>query len=202
MLLVYLKQNMLYKFIGKLVQLRGNGKKITTWRCPFYTRWVGMLERGYSLKFKDKAPTYKDCTVCEEWLTFSSFKAWMEQQDWEGKQLDKDLLVRGNKLYSPETCVFISRQVNNFLIERDFDRGDYLIGVSWYKAYSKFMANCSNPFTKKRENLGYFSTEAQAHEAWLSRKLEFAYQLAAIQVDERVSSALISRYENYQKGGL
>lgn len=49
------------------------------------------------------------CSVCEEWLTFSNFKRWMEQQDYEGKALDKDLLVSQNKTYSSETCVFVPR---------------------------------------------------------------------------------------------
>ena len=105
-----------YKVELKRVVGRVNGKPIREidWICPFYYKWRNMLVRGYSRKLKDRHKTYEECYVCEEWLRFSNFKAWMEQQDWEGKQLDKDLLVIGNKLYSPSTCCFVSRQVNSF----------------------------------------------------------------------------------------
>lgn len=69
--------------------------------CPYYQRWRGMIRRCYSKAQLGKNPNYEGCTVCDEWLTFSNFKSWMEKQDWEGKELDKDLLVRGNKVYSP-----------------------------------------------------------------------------------------------------
>jgi hypothetical protein len=122
----------------------------------------------------------------------------MEQQDYAGKQLDKDLLVKDNKVYSPETCVFVSRQVNMFLIDRGASRGKYKLGCHWLKRDSKYMALCSNPFTLKNEYLGLFITEDEAHQSWLSKKLEHAYNLAAIQTDERIARAIISRYENYQ----
>ena len=77
-----------------------------------------MLQRCYSESHLVRQPTYKGCSVCEEWLTFSNFKSWMEQQDWEGKQLDKDLLVYKNKIYSPETCVFVSSVINSFFVEK------------------------------------------------------------------------------------
>ena len=101
----------------------GKRKEKLVWICPFYRTWKGMLGRGYSEKLKLKYPSYKDVTVCEEWHLFSTFRAWMDQQDWEGLQLDKDLLVKGNKIYSPETCLFVSGQVNNFVLERGASRG-------------------------------------------------------------------------------
>ena len=66
--------------------------------CSIYSRWQGMLERCYSKKYQVLSKTYSECTVCEEWLTFSNFKTWMEQQDWKGKQLDKDIIKKGNKI--------------------------------------------------------------------------------------------------------
>lgn len=156
-----------------------------------------MLKRSYCDKYKIKYPTYKYCIVYEGWYLFSNFKKWMEQQDWEGKQLDKDLLVRGNKVYSPETCLFVSAQVNKFLLESDANRGEYMIGCYWDKQHSKFTAVCMNPFTKLRERVGFFGEELEAHQAWLKRKLEHAYTLAALQTDERVAKALIDRYTNY-----
>lgn len=156
-----------------------------------------MIRRSYSQKYKESRPTYNNVSVCDEWLRFSKFKAWMETQDWEGKQLDKDLLVRGNKIYSPGTCVFVSRQVNMFLIEHGAGRGNWVIGVYWDTKASKFKACCCNPFTGKQEQLGYFNSEKEAHEAWLKRKLEHACNLGGLQTDERVAKALIQRYTDY-----
>ena len=157
-----------------------------------------MLTRCYNEKHLVKNPSYKDCVVCEEWKRFSNFKAWMEIQDWEGKQLDKDLLIRGNKLYSPETCVFVSKVINSFITESGASRGQYPIGVKWDKNAKKFRVFCSNPFTGKQESLGYFSCPEESHKIWLKRKLELAKLLAEEQDDQRVAKALVDRYENYE----
>lgn len=172
----------------------GKQKKKRVWVCPYYSRWVDMLKRCYSAKLQDRCPTYKDSTVSDEWLTFSVFKGWMEKQNWKGNQLDKDLLFEGNKLYSAETCVFVTQTVNKFTTDRGNDRGEWLIGVGWHKSKEKFQSRCSNPFTNKREHLGSFTCEQEAHEIWLKRKLELAHELAAIQTDPRVAKALIDRY--------
>lgn len=176
----------------------GKQKRKLMWRCPCYVAWSRMLQRCYSAKFQERNPTYKDCTVIEEWLTFSNFKAWMEKQDWEGKHLDKDLLFEGNKVYSAETCVFVAPLVNTFTTDCGASRGEWLIGASWSKVAGKFKSTCSNPFTKKLEHLGYFDCEQEAHEAWRKRKLELTHELAAIQTDPRVAKALIDRYSKPQ----
>ena len=175
--------------------VNGKIKQKRVWVCPYYRTWKGMLERCYSAKYQERQPTYKGCSVTAEWLTFSVFKEWMEKQQWEDKQLDKDLLVEGNKVYSKGTCVFVTRAVNNFTIDRGAARGEVMIGVTLVEG--KFQSRCSNPFTKEREYLGYFTYEQEAHNAWLKRKLDLAHQLAAIQDDERVAKALISRYTDY-----
>ena len=176
----------------------GKQKQKLIWACPYHRAWKNMLKRCYSDKFQDKNPTYKGCTVADDWLTFSVFKNWMEAQNWEGMQLDKDLLFADNKIYSAEACVFVTQMVNSFTIDSGASRGEWLIGVYWDKEKNKFKSPCSNPFTKKQENLGYFSSELEAHQVWLKRKLELAYELAAIQTDERVAKALIERYTNYK----
>ena len=175
----------------------GKRKQKLVWICPYYSAWRSMLARCYSAKVQGRRPTYVGCSVSHEWLTFSNFKAWMEKQDFEGKQLDKDMLFVGNKVYSAETCVFVTGAVNRFTTDSGASRGEWLIGVSWRKEANKFMSSCGNPFTKKRENLGYFTCELEAHKAWLKRKLELAYELAAIQTDQRISKALIDRFTNY-----
>lgn len=176
----------------------GKRKEKSVWKCPYYRAWNSMLNRCYSAKYQDRNPTYAGCTVSEEWLTFSIFKAWMEKQDWDGKQLDKDLLFEGNKVYSADACVFVTRMVNMFTTNRGLDRGEFLIGVHWDKVANKFKSQCCNPFTKKRENLGYFTCESEAHQSWLKRKLELAHLLASEQTDPRVAKALILKYTNYK----
>lgn len=175
---------------------RQNQKLI--WICPYYSVWSDMLKRCYSSKYQEKRPTYKGCTVSDEWLTFSKFRGWMEKQEWEGMQLDKDLLFEGNKIYSADTCVFVTSVVNSFASDSGATRGEWPIGVYWHKATSKFISRCSNPFTKKQEHLGLFGCPHEAHKAWLKRKLELAHDLAAIQTEERVAKALIERYTNYK----
>lgn len=177
-----------------------NGKRKIkrVWTCLYYQAWGNMLKRCYSAKSQESRPTYKGCSVSEEWLTFSNFKVWMQEQDFEGNQLDKDLLFKGNKVYSADTCVFVTPMVNSFTSDRGAARGEWLIGVNWDKWTNKFKSQCSNPFTKKRESLGYFACEEEAHEAWVKRKLELAHELAAIQSDPRVAKALILKYTNYK----
>ena len=180
------------------IEVNGVRKRKQVWFCPFYRAWKSMLSRCYSIKFQKRRPSYIGCSVSEEWWRFSNFRSWMVEQDWEGMQLDKDLLFEGNKVYSAETCVFVSRMVNNFITDRGNDRGELMIGVCFYKKNGKFISRCSNIFTKKQENLGSFDSELDAHKAWLNRKLELAKELAAIQTDSRVSKALINRYTNYK----
>ena len=168
--------------------------KVKRTMCHFYQTWCSMLCRVYSKHYHKRHPTYIGSSVCEDWIYFSNFKVWMEQQDWEGKQLDKDLLFNGNKHYSPETCVFIDRSLNLFMTECDGNRGECPVGVYWSNKAQKYYAACSNPFMKKSEYLGTFYSPEDAHEAWRIKKLELAIKLADIQDDPRVKLALIERY--------
>lgn len=170
------------------------------WTCPFYAKWVGMLGRCYSPKVHLRNPTYVGCSTVPEWHLFSNFKGWMEQQEWEGKQLDKDILFNGNKVYGPETCVFVDLKVNSFITGSSAIRGDRLIGVVFHKQKGKYMAYCHSVSTSKKEYLGLFKTPEEAHAAWLSYKLKQAYILASEQSDQRVAKALIARYEDYEIG--
>ena len=118
----------------------------------------------------------------------------MDQQDWRGKCLDKDIIVPGSRLYSPKTCAFVLNATNLFVIARDASRGDYPIGVHLFKRTGKYRAYCKNLFTGKREYLGLFSTPEEAHEAWRKRKHELAQLVAATESDLRVVEALKKRY--------
>lgn len=170
-----------------------NGKQLC---CNFYMVWKSMLARCYSQRFQSANKTYVGCETCKEWLTFSSFKRWMETQDWEGKHLDKDMLKTGNKIYCPELCVFVSQCVNSFVTDSAATRGELPIGVTYSKKYKKYQASCRNPISKRKhsEFIGYFDTALEAHSAWRNRKISFANQLADMQADSRVAKSLRERY--------
>lgn len=171
-----------------IVQLSEKGKRIS---CPFYTRWKQMLHRCYYGKYTEEHGTYKDCYVCDEWLTFSSFKAWMMKQEWEGKELDKDILSCGNKVYSPSTCVFISSELNKlFAIP---ERGRSLpTGVSIGSCGKRFRSRCNR--NGKIINLGYFNSVEEAESAYLSYKSHVVY-VEALKNKEPIKSSLIKRSE-------
>ena len=184
-----------YKTQVKEEVSKNGGKR--TWKsvftCRYYVAWKNMLKRCYSKKFLERNPNYIGTSVCSEWLHASEFKKWMEQQDWDGKCLDKDIIVPGSRLYSPETCAFVLQATNSFVIACDACRGDYPIGVHLYQT-GKYQARCQNPFSGKQEHLGYFSTQEEAHEAWRKRKHELAQLVAATESDMRVVEALKKRY--------
>lgn len=176
-----------------VVHPRVNGKNEQ--RCPFYDRWNKMLERCYSKKHLDGHPTYSGCSVTPEWHSFMNFKSWMEKQDWQDKSLDKDLLVEGNKIYGPDTCVFVTQDVNKFICDSGATRGVYPIGVT--KVTHRFINkpyNAKCTVYGKTKNLGYFTTPEEAHQAWRVAKHDIAIELAAKQSDPRVTQALLARF--------
>lgn len=168
-----------------------NGKRVV---CPFYSKWLGMLMRCHCPKLHLKRPTYVGCETTEEWLLFSNFERWMKTQDWVGKELDKDLLKAGNKLYSPDFCIFIPQELNSFTLDSRANRGEYPLGVYLDKESGRFKAQCNNPLIGRQENLGRFDTPEEAHLAWKKRKHELACIYADQQTDPRVAEALRTRY--------
>ena len=175
---------------------KDGGKRIqkSVFRCKYYEAWRNMLERCYSKKYLESYPSYIGTSVCSEWLYATAFKKWMEEQDWNGKCLDKDIIVPGSKLYSPKTCAFVLNATNLFVTASDASRGEYPIGVHLYKHTGKYQALCQNLFTGKNEHLGYFLTPEEAHEAWRKRKHELAQLVAATESDPRIVAALKKRY--------
>jgi len=171
-------------------------KTVRVW-CPYATTWRRLVERSTCSNFIKHNPSYIGCSITSEWLRFSNFKKWVDSQpnkDWMNCHLDKDLLVRGNKLYSPETVVFVTHLVNTFITDNKASRGNTMIGVSISNQPRKYASLCRNPFTLKQERLGYFYTELEAHKAWQAKKHEYACRLADLQEDPRVADALRLRY--------
>lgn len=166
--------NYIKRISEESVREDGSSYQKTIWRCPYYSRWTSMLTRCFSKKYKTKHGAYKDVTCCEEWLTFSNFKRWMEQQDWENKQLDKDLLVYQNKVYSPETCCFIPQSLNKFMTKNNVCRGELPIGVDYLKDRKTYRSQCRDGLGNSSRTLGYFLTPHEAHREWQ----KFKYKLA------------------------
>ena len=104
-------------------------KNINGKHTEAYQQWTGMLERCYDEKFHLRHPTYKNCTVTKEWLNFQNFGEWFEKNYIESYHLDKDILIKGNKVYSPITCCFVPQEINKLLQKSDKIRGKYPIGV-------------------------------------------------------------------------
>lgn len=143
-----------------------------------YSDWKSMLERAYSEKYHLKEPSYRDVEVDKEWLFASNFMEWHNKQRIELRwQLDKDLLIPGNRVYSADTCIYVPAWLNSFTSDRRNDRGHSYIGVRQRAGTGKFEARCNNPFTKKSQYLGVFVYEDDAYNAWLEFKLSAALQL-------------------------
>jgi hypothetical protein len=172
---------------------RVDGKVKQAWMCPYYMRWKNILCRCYCEKFLTKNQSYAGCRIYKPWITFSNFRLWMETQDWEGKELDKDILVFDNKLYSPTTCLWVDHSVNMFMVDHALGRGDCAQGVRYTYKYYKgvkslrkkpYQASCSDNY------IGYFSTELEAHRAWQLAKIGVANKLILEQTNERVIKGL------------
>lgn len=174
------------------VYWKESGKTV---RCPFYIKWQDMIRRCHDKKFQEKWYTYKDCTVSDEWLSFSAFKNWMYQQDWEGNHLDKDILKRGNKHYSAEYCAFVDSRTNHLFLDNPRKRGKYPIGVT--KNWNRYSALCNDG--RKQNRIGTYDTPEEAHQAWRIEKARVICLVAKDQADLRVRKALEDRAVELRK---
>lgn len=175
-----------------------NGKSVISFVCPYYRDWTDMVRRCFDTKLHERSPSYKGCTITEEWRHFSNYIKWVNSQPnkyWQNCTPDKDLLVIGNKHYSPETVVYIPHNVNSFVTDSKSSRGDLMLGVTLTGNIGKpYRARCNNPITKKLDNIGVFQTEIEAHLAWKLYKHNIAAHLSLSQSDERIASCLKNRY--------
>ena len=145
-----------------------------------YALWQHMLQRCYSDVYKKKKPTYEGCEVSDNFLHYEYFYEWCNEQIGFGNvgfELDKDLLIKGNKVYSENTCVFLPHEINQILVKRTASRGRHLIGVHWCKQGKAFKAQISKN-KGKQEHLGYFKTELEAFNAYKKAKEAFIKEQA------------------------
>ena len=149
-----------------------------------YKIWFSMLRRCYDPYFinRDKSLSYKDVFVCEEWHNFQNFAKWFYKNYYEVEgeimHLDKDILCKGNKIYSPETCVFVPQRINSLFVKQQRKRGEYPIGVSPNKRDNCLQVNCNT--LEKQEFLGHFSLNKpfQAFTAYKNFKENYIKQIA------------------------
>lgn len=154
-----------------------------------YNIWVNVLQRCFDKKHKEDHPTYKDITCCKEWLLYENFYEWLHSQEnfdkWlNGKRwaIDKDILVKGSKVYSPETCCLVPNSINLLFTKCNVSRGEFPIGVSRNgEKFNGFRALCRNPFTNEQEFLGDYRTTKDAFLAYKKRKEYLIKQVAEVE---------------------
>lgn len=165
---------------------------------PSYSLWIHMLRRCYRPDSKTKS--YKDCSVCEDWLTYSHFDKWFSEHSNEygdNYQIDKDILVKGNKVYSPDTCCFVPQEINLLLINRKSCRGSLPLGVQKQTRSDNFMVRLNR--YGKAKYVGTFNTIEEAFAAYKQEKEAYIKEVAQRYFDEnkitkRVYDALM-KYE-------
>ena len=173
--------NIAYIGEGKYKTHDKNGKSTKA-----YLTWYDMLKRCYDNKFHEKYTTYKYCEICNEWLNFQNFAKWYYDNYYEIKSqkmhLDKDILCKGNKVYSPENCIFVPEKINTLFVKCDKLRGEYHIGVNYHKRDEIFQANCNvydfEENKSKTKYLGSYDTPEEAFQAYKQFKENYIKQVA------------------------
>ena len=149
-----------------------------------YVCWKSMLQRCYSAKFQEKHQTYKTCSVCDDWLYYPNFKKWYDTNYYEinnkTSQIDKDILIKGNKVYSPDTCVFVPDFINKLFVKKQNDRGAFPIGVYYNKKDKKYRAQLSvfKDGKKTIKYLGNFDTVNEAFKVYKRAKEDYIKEVA------------------------
>ena len=165
--------------VGDNKTVDDNGKALNSYKV-----WTSMLTRCYE-KNEDRNPTYDDCYVCDEWKYYDNFKKWYNENFYEidNKKmcLDKDILSKGNKVYSPDTCVFVPSVINLLFVRSQKTRGEFPIGVSRSKG-DKFRASISistEDGKYKTKSLGTtFHTPEEAFDIYKAAKEEYIKYMA------------------------
>lgn len=149
-----------------------------------YNRWFKMLQRCYDEDFKKEHPTYNNCYVCDEWLCYENFEKWWNEHyyELEGEwvELDKDILIKGNKVYSPETCVFVPKAIN-ILFKKHKKESNLPLGVYFHRG--KYTSQL-NEDSRKRKWLGDFNTPEEAFYAYKEAKEKEIKRVADLYKDK------------------
>lgn len=162
-----------------------------------YRTWENIIYRGDSKEYKSKYNTYENCIVCDEWHNYQNFADWFYKNYYEIEEermeIDKDILIKNNKIYSPNTCIFVPRRINSLLIKNDKTRGKYLIGVDFHN--KKFRSRCMT--LQGSIYLGHFDTELDAFTAYKNFKEKYIRQIAN-QYRNNIPEKLYTALYNYK----
>ena len=170
-------------------------------RLKEYELWKNMIKRCYSKSYHEKYPTYSSCSVSENFKYYPYFKEWCNKQDGFTSQdengnyfqLDKDILVKGNKVYSEELCVFVPKEINLLLVKCGRKRGDNPIGVFYDAKNDKYKAQMAGKGASKTF-IGRYVTPEEAFQAYKQAKEAYIKEVAnkwKDQIDVRVYKALM-----------
>ena len=172
-----------------------------------YITWKGILQRSFNKDFKEKHPTYRDVTCCNEWLLFDNFYEWLHSQEnfdkWINNSnwsVDKDILIKGNKIYNPNTCTLVPQIVNVLFTKRDNDRGKYPIGVYYNKRENNYRAQCENPYATHRDSkIGSYNTQKEAFCAYKEYKENIIKFVAETEFNNNnITEACYNAMMNYE----
>lgn len=169
---------------------------------PSYHTWVEMLKRCFCDNFKNSNRTYTECKCCDEWKSFSAFKTWFDNPEngyKDGYALDKDILIKGNKIYSPSTCCFVPNEINVLLCKSDAKRGCMPIGV-----YERKLVNGSSymAYLNKngcRINLGTYHSIEDAFQSYKQAKESHIKEMATQYFNEgKITKKVYNALLNYK----
>lgn len=171
----------------KICNIGINDAKYSITNCPYYRKWRGIIERCCHNN------RYKNHVICDEWIYFSNFKLWMENQDWENKILTKTLLSPKNNLYSPDYCVFVDHEIANIISIPNKRKYNYPIGVFYDSLAKKYVSRFNN---SKKLSTKYFKTISEAHKFWQLCKIKHIIEFANQQSDTKIIKALLQISKN------
>lgn len=168
-------------------------------REPSYALWKSILTRCYGVVHTKRA-SYANCSVCDEWLLFSNFRKWFDDPTngyKKGYHIDKDILVKGNRVYSPDTCCFVPPEINTLIVKHDATRGDLPIGVAKVSDGHKYRAILR--VRGKYITLGRFDTPEQAFAAYKEAKEKHIQKMATQYFNEgKISEKVYNALMNYK----
>lgn len=164
-------------------------------KCKSYDLWKAMLARCYSPQ--SIGTSYENCCVCDSWHYYTNFERWFNSNYKEGYHLDKDIIVRGNKVYSPDTCCFVPPEINTLIVKHNATRGNLPIGVSKRSKSHKYRALLRK--YGEYVTLGSFSTPEDAFTAYKEAKEKHIQEMAAQYFNEgKITEKVYNALMNYK----
>ena len=181
-----------------------NGKRVY---CPIYRCWNRMLERGHSIREKTRHPNYQEVTVDPVWHRLSKFTEWLDTQpqaNWRELSLDKDLLVKGNKVYGPDTCCFLTHAENNVFRSQTSsklgsvtkDNRSYVRKNPWVSRLIGGSAYKSR--TGKTCCVGHFSTKEEAEFVAMRESLPIVIEIANANPHQFIRDAMFRWIDDWK----